>query len=793
MNTPKFFCLPNLATDNVFVLTDPWNFKVDPEVLALPKDVYKARWRNPETKHCLFTMAEGQCPTAAVSVGNPAAVLYGWAADYDGVLTDDMIDLLHKKPQGRYAPAYWCKSQSGKLHLVWFFERPIAVSGNRHATELIKIIARKIKAVRWGVGYDPSCENVTQVLDIGSEWHVFRENSFIPSEEIVLWDMALFEKSANGVIDDIVDIPLDVAIAEIRKRKWPQEPPHDLRIGTRCPRFWDASADNASAAQLTKDGFRVYTPHDNGFKSWRSLLGAEFCEEYTAKSMAPFFEDTTYCHTKDEYWRFFRHDTPPHYERRTEKVLRRDLIREAKLAAKAARGEDLSEVDVALYNISRKNAVDVVAPILYRPTGRITVPVLGSVLNTSLVTVRRPAERVNIVSPRDLDKYPFCPKVYKDDPCICRWDNPFATAKFPHIHHLLTAFFMTPRDGYGNWEQLGFPCYHADGTVYAQLVNPQLMYFLSWLSHFYVNAARQSKNPGRGQVLILAGPQGVGKSFITRFLIGELMGGMVDAEKFYLEGSRFNSGIISFPVHVIDDKLGSKSQRTRLQFTEALKVVAANAVVRYEAKFGSAVESVPWPGRVVILANEDAQSLSVLPDLDMSTRDKFMMLKAGGAKFRWGSDAENMVWLAEELPYFARFLLGWEIPAPIRDERFGVKAIQHTDMARASAENGLTQVALEVLEAVIGMQASKDPADSTDADGWAMVGNTVQIFKWISSADASLAREIIDSRTLQRCLMTLYKSGDYGVSYDPEARRWMIPYALRKKPAKPALTPNTEI
>ena len=136
------------------------------------------------------------------------------------------------------------------------------------------------------------------------------------------------------------------------------------------------------------------------------------------------------------------------------------------------------------------------------------------------------------------------------------------------------------------------------------------------------------------------------------------MGGAIDAEKFYLEGSRFNSGIVTSPVHLIDDKLGAKSQRTRLQFTEALKIVVANGVLRYEAKFGSALETVPWPGRVVILSNEDAQSMSVMPDLDMSTRDKFMMLKLGGAKYDWGTDSENQKWLGEELPYLARFLLG---------------------------------------------------------------------------------------------------------------------------------------
>jgi hypothetical protein len=266
-----------------------------------------------------------------------------------------------------------------------------------------------------------------------------------------------------------------------------------------------------------------------------------------------------------------------------------------------------------------------------------------------------------------------------------------------------------------------------------------------------------------------------------------LFGGAVPADEFYLKGARFNSGIVSSPVHLIDDKLGSKTQKERLRFTEALKIVVANATMRHEAKFGNAVEAVPWPGRVVILANEDAQSLSVMPDLDISTRDKFMMLKLGGARFSWGTYAENMKWLEEELPYFARFLLGWRIPVAIRDDRFGVVAMQHSVMAQASAENGLTQVTLEVLETCIEhVTGSKDLADGTDAQGYAIEGNAVKIFKWIQSVDPSLGREVIDSRTLQQTLSTLHRNGAYNIALDETTKRWRIPYVLRKKVQKHA-------
>lgn len=794
----KFFSLPNLATSEVTVLEEPWNVVVDPKVLALPTAEYKARWRSPQTRHWLLMMAEGQNPGYCVSVGNQAAVLHGFMADYDGILTDDLVESFTKKPLSAYSPMWWCRSQSGKLHLFWAFERPFAVMGNAHANEVLKLVARRVKVVKWGVGYDPNSEKVTQVLDIGREWNVVPKGRPIPTEEIVMMDAALFTKSIREFSkEELAEIPMEKVAEEVHRRSWPHPVPPDFRIGTRCLRFWDAGADNPGGAQVMRDGIRVYTPHDGGFKSWRSLLGDEFCEEFVSKSMAPFYEDTTYVHSRDEYWRFFRHDVNPHYERRTEKLLRRDISRETGRSSHARRGEDLSEVEQDLYTITRRNSVGAVAPILYRPSGRITLPGIGSILNTSLVTVRAPAPRFAEVTAEDVQNAPKgTPQFYRDNPADCKWDNPFAVAGFPHIHRLLTAMFTERHATYAAWAQRGYPLQNENGETFKPLKSPQLTYLLSWLSHFYTKSARLSSNPGRGQALILAGAPGIGKSFFGRQILGGLMGGVKDAEAFYLRGSRFNADIVSSPVHLIDDKLGSRSHSARLAFTETMKITVANAVLRYEAKFGNALETVPWPGRIVVLANDDAQSMSVMPDLDMSTRDKFMMLHLGRAMFEWGTDAENQQWLQEELPYFARFLLGWRIPLSISDDRFGVRAYQDPMMAQASAENGLTQILLEVLETCIEKSPKPDPTESTDAEGWVIEGNSVKITSWIRGIDPSLAREVVDSRTVHQNLMILWKSGNYAIAYDSTRNCWRIPYRLRmeaEKTSNTPLTPSTEV
>lgn len=780
--TTKFFCLPNLTTDAVTVSEAPWeDYPVAKEVLDLPKDAYKKRWFTPDTRHCLFSLCEGQNGSFIVSQGNQCAVIHGFCADFDGVFTPDVIDAVKAKAPSRFHPRWWSVSQSGGLHLVWVLDRPIAVAGNAHANELLHVIASKLKAVRWGVGYDPDSEKCTQVMDIGREWHEFDPVGRIPTEEVIVWDADLFAKRSKKLVDEVVDIPFEIVAEEIRKREWPIPPPERIDVGVRCVRFWDASADNTSGAQFTKDGIRVYTPHDGGWVSWKRLLGSDFCEQYTAKSMAPFYEDTWYCHTKDEYWRFFRNDTPVHFEKRTEKVLRRDLIAEAKLSSKPAKGEEQSELDKTLYAITRRNVVDVVAPVIYRPAGRIRVPGIGMVLNTSLLTVVKPAPRITSVTPEDVESV-SCPDRFRKDPGLCEWDNPFVVKGFPHIHHYMTAMFMRGQGVFDSWARDGFPLHRADGQPHEFLRDGQLVHLVSWLAHFYWNAAKMSENPSPGTVLILAGPTGIGKSFFATELLGKLMGGWDYADKMYLEGSRFNSETVKKPVHIIDDKLGSRTQRDRLKFTEALKVVSANGRVRCEAKFGSAVEGLPWPGRVVILSNVDSQSLSVLPDLDMSTRDKFTMLRLGNARYSFGTTDENQTWLAEELPAFARFLLGWKIPAEIRDERFGVRAVQHSDMAQASAENGLTQILVDVLDSCIEeTTGAKDDAERGDSLGWIIEGPAVKIYKWIKSVDDSLAREVVDARTLHQNLLTLHKSGGYNIAYDERLHRWSIPYVLRKQ------------
>ena len=112
-----FLSLPNLATDQVEAIDAPWDIEVPEDVKALSTTDYKRRWRDPTVHHWLLLLVEGRDPTRAVSVANPAAVLYGFAADYDSPIGANQVEAFRERPPSRYHPAWWSLSHGGKLHL----------------------------------------------------------------------------------------------------------------------------------------------------------------------------------------------------------------------------------------------------------------------------------------------------------------------------------------------------------------------------------------------------------------------------------------------------------------------------------------------------------------------------------------------------------------------------------------------------------------------------------------------------------------------------------------------------
>lgn len=763
-----FFQIRNLRSTEVVKLERPWEWDTTGIDFDIPKEEYRRlRYYDATANHCLVSLTEGLTPSLRVSAKrtetqNPPYRVYGVFGDYDGVFADpaQTVEILRREPPSAYRPAWWVYTQSRKLRLVWLFAEPIRVVDLDHANKLIADVALRIQAYKWGSDYDKKAsESCTTYFDIGRKWTKFSDD-VIPADILHLWDYEVFAKIRQGYASVTTNIPFDVIQQEIRER-WPGRFNGTMREGEHCCRFWDPDSDNERGCMVVKDGIRVFVPHDKPFMTWRDIFGPAFVDKFVSSKVSPVVQRVWWESSKKQFWRWS--EPLCAYVPRNETTLKRDLAIEAGLRSVRRKGEETSEIDQALHDITTRREVTWAAPILFQPHGplRLDNGEHTPVLNTSLVRVTAPSE------PWTQD---------------WRWDNQAVRAKFPFIHGLVSTLFASTSAGAANRLRTGFM------TIESPQDNIQLRIFLSWLAHFYRTSA--VLRPSQGQCLVLAGPAGVGKSFLIRQVVGPLMGGYNDADDYFIGNAKFTGDIVRYPVLGIDDKICDLDRVARAGFVTRLKSAVATGVLRYEEKFQSSVQALPWLGRVVIMCNLDSRSLSVLPDLEQSNTDKITMLRTSSAHYDFHQNAsENRRAVAQELPHFARFLLQSTIDEPLRDTRFGVRAYQHPEMVQAASENGYTRVVIDSLNAVIdSFQNPEHPEDAlrVSADGpQELRGSSRVLFDLICSVSPSAAREIGGARFLAQQLDQLVRGGYH---LHKERKRgsfeWVVPYDFDKDALK---------
>jgi len=226
---------------------------------------------------------------------------------------------------------------------------------------------------------------------------------------------------------------------------------------------------------------------------------------------------------------------------------------------------------------------------------------------------------------------------------------------------------------------------------------PALDYFYSWLKRFYQSVI--DKEFVQGQALLLVGPTNKGKSLLSNRVISGLVGGYADASDYLSGQTRFNKDLGRVAAWVIDDTTSAASFTDQRKATELIKRAVANPRVEYQAKYADAM-SIPWTGRVVMSLNMDINSLSVIPSLDSSNRDKLMALRISDeATSDFPSNTVLEKTIEDELPFFAKFLVDWVIPKGVEDVgRFGVKSFIDTTIADAAYDNSSRSTIAELVE-----------------------------------------------------------------------------------------------
>jgi hypothetical protein len=463
---------------------------------------------------------------------------------------------------------------------------------------------------------------------------------------------------------------------------------------------------------------------------WKDIFGKAFVDEYKSVKTSPVVNSFFFFTKKQEFWRFSVSQNKyfPLNLTHTQKT----LVGESGLSIKAPGPTELSEVDQAIQYIVNNRHVDSVVPLLYNPHGILRRNCAqGLILNTSMTRVIEPGE-------------PFT-----DPDSATSWDCTELLMKCPVIYPYIVALMCETADEYVEWRKSKLP--------YSKR-NLQLNLLLSWLKYFYVNSL--ALTPKQGHALCLVGVPGTGKSCFVTGLLSPLMGGHTDAKNFFISNEKFSSSVSSSPVLEISDADCSHDYKVRMAYSNRVKGVVANGCLRHEAKFGDAMEALPWLGRIVITANNNAHAITAIPPVDTDTMDKFIFLKTGPVftdALVDGRVSENNAAIRSDLPAFARFLTYYKVPEELASKpRFGFAAWQHPDILRATASNVSANVVLEALSLIFTDDYIK-AAETNGSFSW--TGSSSELLQKIQAVSPSIAREIGDSRMLTRNLEMLERAG----------------------------------
>jgi hypothetical protein len=177
------------------------------------------------------------------------------------------------------------------------------------------------------------------------------------------------------------------------------------------------------------------------------------------------------------------------------------------------------------------------------------------------------------------------------------------------------------------------------------------------------------------------------------------VGGYADASDYLSGQTQFNKDLAKSAAWLVDDTVSAASFQDQRRATELIKRTVANPRMEYHAKYVDAI-NIPWSGRVVMSLNMDPNSLSVIPSLDSSNRDKLIALRLKrNSSIKFPSNAEVEKIIFSELPHLARWLLDWKVPKSIEgDSRFGVVSYIDKQISSAAYDNSSRSSIAELVE-----------------------------------------------------------------------------------------------
>lgn len=371
------------------------------------------------------------------------------------------------------------------------------------------------------------------------------------------------------------------------------------------------------------------------FYSWADLLGFDFVKRFEQDKFGKPLRDFYF--DGHYYW---SKDANNIWRSNTKDDTRQDIIDTYEFSGCPATKGILSEADRTLHKIRETRRIDKAFPVLFsdKETSRLGAEL---VLNISRVK----------------------PVTFVDQPVA--WGE-----GFPWLAEFLDHFLDDDKNA-----------------------KPHLY---SWIHRLYKSAV--DNNLTQGHAIFIAGGVGRGKSLFSNVIIGGLMGGIADASDFLLGNSNWNAELLHVPIWIVDDAKSTTNYQKHQMWTAMIKKSVSNTRHPYNVKYRDTA-TVDWKGRIICSLNDDPESIRQIPHTDGSILDKIMLFQATDAKPDFPPNSVLEATIRSELPYFARWVLDYQIPEEIHGgNRFGIKSYHHPVLLEETRAMSQTQSFREVID-----------------------------------------------------------------------------------------------
>lgn len=484
-----------------------------------------------------------------------------------------------------------------------------------------------------------------------------------------------------------VTVPLEDIKSEL-DRRFPGRWKNDFTEGARGPLFWIDDGIEREGAVVTLDGMVCFSDRAGSpFISWREIFGAKFVDEFETRKISSGVKDIYF--DGREFWPIALGSRPQSHSR--ENIIL--YLKSLGFRPDKKKGQIMSELESALLYITTHNRVDGAAPYIFRPE-RVTEDQGKIFINISHSAAVKPAA--------------------DGDPKNWPWI-------YDYFHNLFDPVC----------DEVG--CMPLD-------------FWYAWLSRAY--EAAHYKTELSGHAVIIVGAPGRGKTLLSQFILGGLLGGAADASEYLAGKTTFNEALSNSAVWAVDDTVSASNHAEFRKFTEMVKKTVANPRIKAEKKYKDQID-VPWFGRLIITLNEDANSLSMIPNLESSNRDKLMAFKVSEyAKTQFLDNTLQQSVIKRELPHLAKWLLDYQInPAVLGPARFGIRSYFHPLVENSARDSSTRQVTTELLDIFLKYYADANPGETV----W--TGNTTELIVAINRIDELRTLPIVkDAIRLQRDL-----------------------------------------